>query len=175
MGGVADEGALLFERSLQALEDTFEGVGERGQLGGGAGGAGRIEVPGVDGDVAGEGSKLTQGSKAAMKEPSDEGAGNEEQEEGAGRVELDGAEDGVPDTVGWCAVEDNDGAELAAVVAGIDEPCALRAKNAIILAVEFEIEKVAVWWPVVVAMGVGWRRGGENEAEACQLEERPRR
>jgi hypothetical protein len=55
------------------------------------------------------------------------------------------------------------------VVAGIDEPCALHAKNAIILAVEFEIEKVAVWWPVVVAMGVGWRRGGENEAEALPV------
>ena len=144
-------------------------MGERGKLRRGAGGSGWVEVPGVDGDLAGEGGELAQGSKAAVEKPGDERASDEKKEEGSGGVELNGAKDGVPDPVGGRPVKDDDAAQPSAVVARIDEARTLGTEGAIVFAVDLEVEEITMEFVVVFAMSVGGRCGGKSKAEALPV------
>jgi len=123
MCGIGDEGALLIEGALETLEDAFEGVGERGEFRGFAGGCGRVKGPRFGGDLAGEGCEFAQRGEAAVQYPRDKRAGDENEEEHAGGVEFDGSIDGMPDVFGRGSIDDGDEAEMAAAnFAGIDNP-----------------------------------------------------
>jgi len=139
---VGDEGALLIEGALQSLEDAFESMGERSEFGGFAGGGGRMEGPGIGGDVAGEGCEFAKRRKTSVKDPCDEGPSNDDEEEHAGGVELYGSEDGVPDVLGGCAVEDDDEAEVATGnFAGIDDARTCETQETVAMVVNFRCEE----------------------------------
>ena len=69
----------------------------------------------------------------------------QQEESAGGGVELDGAINSAPDLIGWSAIEDDDVADFAAVVGGVDQARAPHTEKTlpIVVAVDLEIEELA--------------------------------
>ena len=104
-----------------------------------------------------------------MQQPGNKRAGDEQKKQGSSGIKLDGTEDGVPDPAGWRPIDDHDAAQLAAMVAGIDETCPQCAESTILLPIDLQIDEIAVELAVVVALGVGFRCGGESKAQSLPV------